>query len=119
MPNSNRLNFIFQKYVTKGVQLTEYYFEDRLIHAKKHIESYDKNASRKMSTTLEIGTGWYPVVPISLFLQGAEQINTVDISSLTNKENVLTTIQFFIDYHEKGKLADFFKVNEEKMINSL
>ncbi len=114
LPNSHRLNYFFQKYVTKGVQLTDYYFEDRLIHAKKHIDSFDKYASSDLKSTLELGTGWYPVVPICLFLRGAQQINTVDISSLTSKENVLTTIQFFIDYHEGGKLQSYFKVNEDR-----
>ncbi len=114
LPSSHRLNFFFQKYITRGVQLTDEYFEDRLIHAKKHIDSFDRYASRNLNTTLELGTGWYPVVPISLFLRGAEQINTVDISSLTSKENVLTTIRFFIDYQKKGKLQPFLKVSDER-----
>jgi len=115
MPNSHRLNFFFQKHITKGVQLTDHYFEDRLIHAKKHIDSFDRNSSCDLYTTLELGTGWYPVVPICLFLRGAKQINTVDISSLCSKENVLTTIQFFIDYYEKGELQIFIKVDENKI----
>ncbi len=114
LPYSHRLNFFFQKYITKGVQLTDYYFEDRLIHAKKHIDSFDKNTTSNLNTTLELGTGWYPVVPICLFLRGANQINTVDISSLTSKENILTTIQFFIDYHQQGKLQKYIKVDEAR-----
>lgn len=115
MPYSHRLNFFFQKYVTKGVQLTEEYFEDRLIHAKKHIDSFQKYATCELNNTLELGTGWYPVVPISLFLRGAKQINTVDISDLTGKENLITTIRFFIDYFEKGKLQAFLKVGTDQM----
>ncbi len=114
LPYSHRLNFFFQKYITKGVQLTDFYFEDRLIHAKKHINSFDKYASVNLNKTLELGTGWYPVVPISLFLRGAQQINTVDISALCNKENLIRTIQFFIDYHQNGKLKDYFEVNENR-----
>lgn len=115
MPYSHRLNFFFQKYVTKGVQLTDEYFEDRLIHAKKHIDSFQKYSTCELNTTLELGTGWYPVVPISLFLHGAKQINSVDISDLTGKENLITTIRFFIDYFEKGKLQDFLKVEADRM----
>ena len=115
LPNSHRLNFFFQKHITKGVELTDYYFEDRLIHAKKHIDSFDKYATVDLKTTLELGTGWYPVVPIAMFLRGAERIYTADISSLTNPENILTTINYFIDYHSKGKLRNYLKVDENRM----
>lgn len=115
LPGSHRLNFFFQQHITKGVRLTNYYFEDRLFHAKKHIDSFDKFAACPLNTTLELGTGWYPVVPISLFLRGARQINTVDISPLTNKENLLTTIRFFIDYAENGKLQNYLEVDAQRL----
>lgn len=115
LPGSHRLNFFFQQYVTKGVRLSGDYFEDRLIHAKKHIGSFDKYAACDLNTTLELGTGWYPVVPVSLYLRGARQINTVDISPLTNKENLLATIRLFIEYAENGKLQNYLEVDEKRM----
>ncbi len=115
LPGSHRINFLFQKHITKGVQLSEYYFEDRLIHARKHLANFDQYSERKLETTLELGTGWYPVVPITLFLRGAEQINTVDISGLTDKEKVLTTIDWFLKYHEQGKLAEYLNPAAERL----
>jgi hypothetical protein len=43
MPFSSSINYVFQKYVTKGVYLTDEYFYDRLGHAKAHIEAYNKH----------------------------------------------------------------------------
>ncbi len=115
LPNSHRLNYFFQKHVTKGVRLSEDYFEDRLIHASKHIQNFDGFAKNKLHTTLELGTGWYPVVPISLFLRGAQTIHTADISPLCNKENLLTTIEFFLAYHSEGKLKSYYQPLEDRL----
>jgi len=115
LPGSHQINFLFQKYVTKGVQLSEYYFEDRLIHARKHLSSFDQYAGKALEKTLELGTGWYPVVPIALFLRGATEINTVDISGLTDKEKILTTIDWYIRYEQEGKLAEYLKPIPERM----
>ncbi len=115
LPGSHRINFFFQKYVTKGVQLSEYYFEDRLIHARKHLQSFNKFAKKPLNTTLELGTGWYPVVPIAMFLNGANQINTVDISGLTDKEKILTTIDWYLKYENTGKLAAYFSPIKERL----
>lgn len=115
LPGSNRINFFFQKHVTKGVQLSEFYFEDRLIHARKHLASFDQYASKPLETTLELGTGWYPVVPIALFLRGATQINTVDISDLTDKEKILTTIDWFLHYEQNGKLEEYLHPLKDRM----
>jgi regulatory protein YycI of two-component signal transduction system YycFG len=87
LPWSHQINYIFQKYVTKGVYLSEEYFLDRLGHAREHIKGYQKYAGKTIpNTTLEIGTGWYPIVPISFFLAGSDEIYSVDISFLTSNQ---------------------------------
>jgi hypothetical protein len=108
LPLSHRINYIFQKYVTKGVNLSDEYFYDRLGHAKEHIKSYQKYSEKTVPTTcLEIGTGWYPIVPISFFLVGADKIYSVDISFLTSKERLQTTLQKFLECYEAGQLKNY------------
>jgi ubiquinone/menaquinone biosynthesis C-methylase UbiE len=105
LPFSNNINYLFQKYVTKGVYLNADYFTDRLQHAAEHLHFYSKYTGKSFpETTLELGTGWYPVVPISFFLCGTEKIYTVDIALLTNKERIKTTIEQFLAIHKSGKL---------------
>lgn len=111
LPFRHRINFFFQKYVTKGVFLTDEYFTDRLQHARNHLRYYRRFSSNAhLETTLELGTGWYPVVPICMFLSGASTIYTVDISSLSSKEHVITTIEKFVNYYRQGKLAEYMEV---------
>lgn len=93
LPYSKNINYIFQKYVTKGVLLSDEYFYDRLGHASKHLKSYSKYSSSFPKKCLEIGTGWYPIIPVSFFLAGAERIYSVDISFLTSKERIKTLLR--------------------------
>lgn len=107
-PLSHKINYIFQKYVTKGVNLSDDYFYDRLGHARDHIKSFQKYSDKKVpQSCLEIGTGWYPIVPISFFLVGADKIYSVDISFLTSKEQLQTTLQKFVECNKSGQLINY------------
>lgn len=105
-PFSYSINYFFQKFITKGVVLSDDYFFDRLTHAKQHISNYNKwHGNLKGKTTVELGSGWYPVVPISCFLCGATNIYSVDIVSLTDKNKLIDTLKFFIK--EKKQLLEY------------
>ncbi len=110
LPYKHHLNLLFQTYVTKGVQLSEAYFEDKLIHFKQHNQFRKKYLANQPDwSVLEIGTGWYPVVPICCFLAGAKEITSVDLSRLTNKDKLKTTLEAFINGHQKGQLKEYFQ----------
>ena len=99
LPGSHKINYLFQKHVTKGVYLTQEYFEDRLTHATSHIKSFNEHrGSIEGITSMELGTGWYPVVPITIFLCGAKEIITVDIDRLLTNERLQTTMRMFMEY---------------------
>ncbi len=116
LPFSHQLNFFFQKYVTKGVFLSDEYFEDRLIHCAQHYQNFRKYNSTQNFSHLEVGTGWYPVVPAGMFLYGASSITTVDLIRLSNPEFTLATLKKFYDYHKSGKLEKFLPgISEERL----
>ncbi|MFN8277040.1 MAG: class I SAM-dependent methyltransferase [Chitinophagales bacterium] len=101
LPQSHKINYLFQKYITRGVYLSDDYFYDRLAHAGEHIKAWQQGSGTSAPpSSLEIGTGWYPVVPISFFLSGVEAIYSVDISPLTSKPHLLTTIRKFMEAGE-------------------
>ena len=105
LPYKHRINYLFQKYVTKGVLLTDALMDDKLTHCSNHIKYYNKYGNRPNGfTSLEIGTGWYPIVPIGLFLAGADEIYTIDISSLLKTSAIHQTITKLLDYYASGKL---------------
>ena len=105
LPFKHRVNFLFQKYVTKGVELTDGLFNDKLVHCSDHLASCRINDSQ--NTFLELGTGWFPVIPIALHLAGASKITSVDISSLVSEERMQLTIAKFKRWLVQERL-DFY-----------
>ncbi len=118
LPFSYRINYFFQKYVTKGVRLTDAYFHDRLGHARDHIKAFAECSGRAVpERCLELGTGWYPIVPVSLFLTGAEKIYSVDIALLTSKDRIKKTIGKFLEAEKTGTLKKYVPCKEERIKN--
>lgn len=105
LPMKHRINYLFQKHVTKGVQLSDAYLSDRLGHFRQHFSFHQRYAEPGMGqpVVLELGTGWYPVVPLCFFLCGAAHIHTIDISRLTDREKLRTTIARLLDWIDAGK----------------
>jgi hypothetical protein len=116
LPHGYRLNFLMQKYITKGVLLSDEYFEDRLGHASDHLKAYQKHYPlSSLKTTLELGTGWYPVVPIAMFLAGAETIYSVDLTSLTDKDKLIKTIERFVWAYKNGSLENKIDISKDRI----
>ena len=120
LPYKHQINFLFQKYITKGVQLSDDYFLDRLIHFQKHVAFYRQfRGAITGIKTLELGTGWYPVIPLSFYLCGAEKIYTVDIARLLNQDRLLTTIRKVVEYHHKGQLKQYLGTYDQNKMTQL
>jgi len=107
LPGSNKINYWFQKYITKGVQLSDEYFSDKLVHAHDHLRFYSEASRKENFSSLEIGTGWYPVVPICMYLAGAGKVVSIDLSRLLNEEAFKETILKFKTWQKEGKLKKF------------
>jgi len=106
LPFRHSINFFFQKHVTHGVELTDEYFSDRLIHARNHLKYFTElTGSEIPSKTLELGTGWYPVIPIYFFLKGVNRIYTVDIADHIKRDYTKLTIKRFLSEIEAGRLS--------------
>ncbi len=116
LPGSQGINYFFQKYVTKGVFLSDAYFEDRLEHARQHIAAWERHSDgARLRHTLELGAGWYPVVPIAMFLYGAEHIRTADVTLLTNTRHLRTTIKKMVACADSGKLNTYLDYRPERL----
>lgn len=115
LPFKHRVNYLFQKHVTKGLSLTNELFEDRLTHAQEHWRNYAKYSGKEGFSSLELGTGWYPIVPIALYLCGANRMVSIDISDLLESHAIKATIQKFLDYHNTNRLAAFVPALPERI----
>lgn len=119
LPFSHKINYLFQKYITKGISLNNELVQNKLTSAQEHIAAFQKYKSENSGYTVsELGTGWFPFVPMCLYLNGATQINTFDLSRLLNKENVLATAKKITELHKNNVLQKYFQVIPDR-INTL
>ena len=115
LPYRHRINYLFQKYITRGVQLSDEYFSDRRMHLDKHLAFWQEWGPKKDLRVLELGTGWYPVIPIGYFLAGAERIYTADISPLLTLENLQTTVLRYVNQKAEADHPSFLAERWEKL----
>lgn len=108
LPYKERINYFFQRYVTKGAVLDDAHFGLKLTHAKDHVAYFRKYGTGfERHTVLELGTGWYPIIPLSMYLVGMQWIYTVDIYVWMTKKSRLTTMAKFVEWAESGRLEAY------------
>ncbi|MFA3917813.1 hypothetical protein [Ruegeria hyattellae] len=69
------------------------------------------------STILELGTGWYPVIPLMLRLAGARQIILTDAHPLLDRETLKAAVDFLI--LRRTDLAERLGTSVEKIEETL
>lgn len=94
-------------------------FKSRINHAQNHLEAYIRQEKKVPESTLEIGTGWYPLVPIYFFLCNVKTIYTIDINQLLTYSQLIKTLEKFSS--EKTELIKFeyFDVKNFEIINNI
>jgi hypothetical protein len=107
LPGRHRCNALFQKYVTRSTQLTPERFSGRVDYARLHLDHFLELRPQRTEgfTVCELGTGWFPVVPLSLYLCGAGEVWTFDIAPLLTTDQVRETFDRFQECERSGDLA--------------
>src|SRR5258706_3393096 len=107
LPRSDKWNEFLQTYVSRSLDLGTGRFELRLDYCRQHLEHFFnlQPPTGAGFSVLELGTGWYPIVPLGLYLCGATDIWTFDIAPLLRRSRVEATLQRFCEYEERGVLA--------------
>jgi hypothetical protein len=115
MPCRERVNYLFQKHVTHGVELTDEHFGFKVGHAWDHINYFRKygepGPDKKI---LELGTGWYPVVPLFMYLSKSGRVTSLDIRSWMTRERQLATINKLMEWKDNGKLDPYFAAFDQE-----
>ena len=107
LPDPQRVNYLFQDRVTKSTTLTDAMVEQRLGWAVMHLEAFDRHGgSREGFRAVELGSGWYPIVPLALFLAGADEVAMVDLEDLTRPELVVQAIDQLVAAADDGRLVE-------------
>jgi SAM-dependent methyltransferase len=119
-PNRERLNLFFQKRVTKGVFLNDEHFGYKAEAAFDHIKHFKQfGKPHEEALVLELGTGWYPIVPTFFYLTGTGQTSSIDISDWLRKEGQLITFRKIMEWRKTGKLDHFNELIKPDRWNKL
>ncbi len=120
LPASASWNYVFQKYVTKSIGLDEDRLRIKLrFYAARHITSCFTYCGRKSPVVLELGTGWYPVIPIAFYLCGASTIWTIDNRLLLENAAIHNTLRLFARLWRAGELATLLPHLDENRARQL
>ena len=98
LPNAHHVNEWFQSHVTHSLDLSDEFIGTKLGEARGHLERYGTYGHGALGTAVEIGTGWYPVIPLALWLAGAERIVTYDVYPLLTADRARATLAAVADY---------------------
>lgn len=84
LPNSQKINYILQKYFTKSLPISFDDFKIKIQTVKVHFSNLKKfgNNPIKDSVYYEIGAGYDMVIPISMSLLGFQKLICVDVRKL-------------------------------------
>lgn len=95
-----------QTKVSKSVGLTPGRFEQKVEYCERHLARFFEIAQPDPNgfSVLELGTGWYPVVPVALYLSGASEVRTFDITHHLRAERIQDVLRMFADYGKRGTL---------------
>lgn len=118
LPNSRRCNEFFQERIAKSLGLSTGSFEFKLDYCRRYLEEFLKlNPHRAESfTALELGTGWYPIIPIGLWLSGASEIHSFDIEPHLRGDRLKMLLELLCEYGRKGQLQKLLpRVRPERL----
>jgi Methyltransferase domain. len=121
LPQRQKWNRLFQKYVTRSVVLSREKFESKVKECHRHWTAFRevKQGSPEF-TAFELGTGWFPIIPVGLYLCGARKIWTVDIDPMLRTEAMRQMLEYFRDYSTSGRLREMLPgLKSERVENAI
>ncbi len=106
LPFGEHLNRFFQLYVSQTLQDDYQFFYTKWWRCLRHLTHYQKHCPQPKGgfTALELGTGWFPMVPVGLFLCGAKRVWTIDITPRLSPARVIKTLEVYRDLADQGHL---------------
>ncbi len=118
LPFKTHINQFFQRRGTGAISLDDQHFGWKIGHAQDHLALWQKhfpNLNHSSSNVLELGTGWYPIVPVYFWLHGVNSMDSLDLYPWISAEHCQTTARKFVEWHSSGQLQPFLgRVDAER-----
>jgi len=114
LPKGEILNYLIQKYLTKGLPGSNDHFLERVELAYNHYLKFEKyhSVDENSHKYYEFGAGWDLISPISMALLGFE-VSCIDIRKLIFNQLIADTVTKFRD--NKGQLP--FNLDHQELKN--
>lgn len=86
--------------------LTQAYFLSKWHHVREHLRALEGHQGRRDAGTcvVEIGTGWFPIVPLGLAVHDC-QVVTVDVAAHLDADRVRLAMQVLSDLAGQGQIT--------------
>lgn len=117
MPNPDYWSDLVQRKIAGSVDLTYPFFLSRLDVARRNLDAFARENGP--AEVLELGTGWFPIVPIALRLAGASHVRTCDIVEHVSQERLSATLQAFARAADDGELRRRFPSINEPLLQHI
>ncbi len=93
----------------KAYFLRKLYLGYKVRHASDHLTYFHKYGQPSQnSQVLELGTGWYPFVPLLFYLAEGGQVTSIDIQSWMTKDSATKAIDRLFEWKKDGRLTEVF-----------
>lgn len=120
LPHSQYWNGLLQTCITKSTTLTPSMFEDRLRECRRFLNAFrGRNPDVSGFRALEIGTGWYPTIPVGLYLCGASEIWTMDIDPLLSRDRLKVMLRYYDEVERRGVLRQILPARSPERLKTL
>lgn len=109
LPRPEWWNGLMQQYVTGGLRLEAHgEFQRKVRAGQRHFRNYYEFSiqARENFSVVEVGTGWFPIIPIALHLCGAGQIWSYDIVRLMRTDGFQKVVEYFCSFATTGELYE-------------
>ena len=97
LPDGTRLNYVFQRKVSKSLPASDATFRLKFSRALRHLEAFDKYGARARSEAVfyEFGAGWDLAVPLAYYALGVDRQILVDIRANLHLELIEDSVGKF------------------------
>lgn len=116
LPDPQRANHFFQEHVTHGTTLTPEFLRMRIDWAAGHLDALRRLGDPSPGFhAVELGSGWFPIVPLCYFLAGAGSVDLVDLEDLSRPELVSQAVAGLVDAHREGLLEPLGPIDDARV----
>lgn len=115
-PHPQRINYVFQDKVTRSTTLGAEFLAMRIEWSGLHLDVLRRLGRAEPGFhAVELGSGWYPIVPLCYFLAGADRVALCDLEDLSRPELAVQAVDGLLAAHDRGQLAALGDLDPERV----